>query len=359
MDLPLKPPLKPMLAATADSIPQHMAYEPKWDGFRALIFRDHEEVRIFSRSGNELSAYFPDVIVAVKEQSPARCVLDGELVVIDGNGLKFTRLLERSGSAPYKISKLVASRPASVIVFDLLALDDRSLLDQPYAVRRELLEHVLADAEPPICLSPMTTDIEVAEQWFDEFEGNGLDGVMAKPLDGRYHPGLRSMWKIKHRRDADVVLGGFRLHKNSSPSRPLLGVMHLGVYDERGRLNWVGACSGLGFTLREQLLEVLLPLALSPGTPQWDAHPWTGPLTPDSPRRPTPGPRSGGPDEDTYLLEPELVCEVVYDHLEDDRRFRSNAAFVGFRPDKLPRECTFEALGVRTSVDLRSILGPL
>lgn len=357
MDLPLSPPLAPMLAAPATTIPPGMAYEPKWDGFRALVFRDHDEVRLISRSGRDLTPYFPDVVEAVRADAPQRCVLDGELVVIDGDALRFTRLLERSGAAPHRVAQLVRLRPASMIVFDVLAVDDLAMLRLPYRERRRVAEALFADLSGPLFLSPMTTDPDTAREWFARFEGNGLDGVIAKSPDGPYLPGVRAMTKIKHRRDADTVIGGFRLHKNSAPGRPLLGVLHLGLHDERGRLAWVGACSGFSRDARERLLEVLLPLALTPGTPAHAEHPWAPPTLPGDARRPQPGPRSGGPDEATYLLAPVLVCEVSYDHLEDDLRFRSSPAFVRFRPDRLPAECTFAQLEARPSIDLRSVLG--
>ncbi|MEA5117366.1 MAG: ATP-dependent DNA ligase, partial [Propionicimonas sp.] len=272
MTLPVRPPLEPMLARPAAAIPDGMAYEPKWDGFRCLVFRDNDEVELISRNGKPLTGYFPEMVAAVLANTPPRCVLDGELVVIDGPRLDFVRLTERIHPAASRIDLLSRTWPASFVAWDLLALDDTALLDEPFRHRRGILERSLAHADPPIHLTPLTTDSELARRWFSQFEGAGLDGVIAKPLDGPYLPGQRAMVKVKHKREADVVVAGYRFHKKSTPQRPLLGSLQLGLYDETGLLQFVGVAAAFPEATRAALVDKLAAFALPDGAP----HPWSG-----------------------------------------------------------------------------------
>lgn len=375
MRLPLTAPVKPMLAQLTKTIPPAMAYEPKWDGYRCVVFRDGDEVTLFSRRGVDLTGYFPEVVAGVLDHSPTRCILDGELVVIRGDRLEFERLSERCQPGAVRIAHLARTMPACFIAWDLLALDDTDLTGRPLVERRTLLEAALdpADELPasavettgargnPILLSPQTTDPEVARHWFDQFEGAGLDGVMAKPLDGRYLQGARAMYKVKHSREADVVVGAFVLHKNSSAADPLLGSLHFGLYADddphpaTSDLHWVGVCSAFSEQARRQLLEILLPLTLNPGSPEYEAHPWSRPYVEGGARRPGMNSTWSKEKKDYYLLEPALVCQVVYEHMEGDR-FRNTTRFGRWRPDKAPEDCTFEQLQEPVRYNLAEIL---
>ncbi len=351
MSLPLRPPLEPMLARSQPAIPPGMAYEPKWDGFRCLVFRDNDEVSLISRNGRDLSMYFPEVVQAVLENTPPRCVLDGELVVVAGDRLDFVRLTERIHPAQKRIDLLSTTTPASLVCWDLLALDDTDLTGRPFTERRERLERVLANAEPPVHLTPITTDIEVARVWFTRFEGAGLDGVVAKPLDGPYQPGQRAMVKVKHAREADVVVAGWREHKNSTPERPLLGSLQLGLYDEAGALHFVGVAAAFPEARRAELAAQFAPVTLPEGEGE---HPWRAFEVEG--RRPGMVSRwSPAEIRQTNLIWPMLVVEVGYEHMEGTR-FRHTAQFRRWRPDREPASCTFEQLEEVVGYDLAEVL---
>lgn len=350
MSLPIAPPLEPMLARPAASIPPGMAYEPKWDGFRCLVFRDYDEVSLISRNGRDLTVYFPEVVAGLLANTPPRCVLDGELIVISGTRLDFVKLTERIHPAATRIELLANTTPASFVAWDLLALDDTSWMEQPFSARREALERALAHADPPVFLTPLTTDLELAQRWFSEFEGAGLDGVIAKPLDGAYLPGQRAMAKIKHRREADVVVAGYRLHKNSTPENRLLGSLQLGLYDDAGVLHFVGVSAAFPQATRASLAARLGALELPAGA----AHPWTA-LEVEG-RRPGTISRWSSELKETHLIDPLLVCTVGYEHMEGTR-FRHTARFLRWREDRDPASCTFDQLEEVVSFDLDEILG--
>lgn len=350
MSLPIAPPLEPMLARSVASIPPGMAYEPKWDGFRCLVFRDNDEVTLISRNGRDLTGYFPEVVAGLLANTPPRCVLDGELIVIAGTRLDFVKLTERIHPAASRIEHLSLTTPASFVAWDLLALDDTALLEQPFSGRREALERSLAHADPPVFLTPLTTDHDLAKRWFAEFEGAGLDGVIAKPLDGPYLPGQRAMAKIKHKREADVVVGGYRLHKNSTPERRLLGSLQLGLYDDAGVLHFVGVSAAFPDATRESLAAMLAELEVPAGA----AHPWSA--TEVEGRRPGSISRWSSVLKEIHLIDPLLVCTVGYEHMEGTR-FRNTTRFLRWREDRDPASCTFDQLEEVVSFDLDAILG--
>ncbi|MFT4108914.1 ATP-dependent DNA ligase [Propionicimonas sp.] len=350
MSLPLRPPLTPMLARSQATIPPGMAYEPKWDGFRCLVFRENDDVALISRNGRDLSMYFPEVVRAVQESTPPRCVLDGELVVVNGDCLDFVRLTERIHPAQKRIDLLSATTPASLVFWDLLALDDSDLTGLPFLRRRELLERALAHSEPPIHLTPITQDIEVARVWFTRFEGAGLDGVVAKPLEGTYEPGRRAMVKIKHAREADVVVAGWREHKNSTPERPLLGSLQLGLYDENGVLHFVGVAAAFPVARRAELAAEFQPVTLPSGPSD---HPWSS--VGIEGRRPGAVSRWSAEIRQTNLIWPMRVAEVGYEHMEGTR-FRHTAQFRRWRPDREPDSCNFAQLEEVVGYDLAEVL---
>ena len=360
MDLPVMPPVQPMLAKSVKGIPDPakyddgLSFEPKWDGFRCLVFKDGDEVELTSRNTKPLSRYFPEVVAAMREQLPERCVLDGELFVALGDRLEFEVLQERIHPAESRITMLAEKTPASFVAFDALAFGDESLMSQPFAVRRARLESELAGATGPVHLTRTTTDVAEAQSWFEQFEGAGLDGVVAKPLGAPYQPNARTMLKIKHERTADVVVAGYRLHKNSTPEQPLLGSLLLGLYAD-GELQHVGVSASFTAKRRAELVEELEPLACDPAD-----HPWGGwqewaVANPDR----VPGTQSrwsAGKDLSFSLLRPELVLEVGYDHMEG-RRFRHTAQFKRWRPDRDPESCGYEQLEEPVSYDLTRVLG--
>lgn len=319
------PPVHPMLAKTAAALPTGMRYEPKWDGFRAIVFRDGDEVELGSRSTKPLTRYFPELVAALRERQ-ARCVLDGEIVVALDGRLDFDRLLERIHPADSRVRHLAEVTPASFIAFDLLALGDESLLPVTQRERRELLEAALRDAAPPLFLTPVTDDLEVARQWFDQFEGAGLDGVVAKRPDYPYRPGERVMTKVKHERTADCVVAGLRLHK----SGPVVGSLLLGLHDAEGRLQHVGVCASFPMARRRALMTELEPLRMESvaGHP-WEA--WASEEAQAADRLPGgPSRWTGKKDLSWIPLRPELVVEVAYDHMQGDR-FRHTAQFRRWR----------------------------
>ncbi|MEU9980834.1 ATP-dependent DNA ligase [Streptomyces sp. NPDC050856] len=351
MDLPVMPPVKPMLAKSVKTIPPGMQYEAKWDGFRAIVHRDGGELVLGSRTGKPLTRYFPELVTALTARLPERCVVDGEIVIAHEGRLDFDRLTERIHPAASRVRTLAERTPARFVAFDLLALGDRSLLDTPLTERRAELERVLHGVDAPVHLAPATHDIEVARGWFERYEGAGLDGVVAKPLDLPYRPDARLMYKIKHERTADVVVAGYRFHKTG----PVVGSLLLGLYDDRGTLQHVGVCAAFTARRRAELVEELEPLRMDPP----DAHPWAawtdeaaheGNRLPGAPSR-----WSGKKDLSWVALRPERVCEVGYDHMEGDR-FRHTAQFRRWRPDRTPRSCGYEQLEEPVSYDLDQVL---
>jgi ATP-dependent DNA ligase len=354
MALPITPPIEPMLAKAVDGLPEDpgMTYEPKWDGFRCIIFRDGDEVELGSRTEKPMNRYFPDVVAQVLEQFPQRCVIDCELVVIrreEGKlpRLDFELLGQRIHPAASRVKMLAETTPADIIAFDILALGDENLMKQPYQRRRELLFKTLKGVRPPIHLTPITTDAEVARRWFAEFEGAGLDGLIAKPAEMPYEPGKRLMFKVKHARTADAVVCGFRYHK----SGPIVGSLLLGLYDDEGVLHHVGVSSSFSLARRKELLDELEPYR----NPK--SHPWADwaeqATTGGSQRMPGAVSRwTGKKDLSFEPLSPELVVEVGYDAMEGDR-FRHTAQFKRWRPDREPRSCRYDQLErpLKLSVD--------
>jgi ATP-dependent DNA ligase len=364
MDLPVMPPVRPMLAKSVKGIPDPakfdggLSFEPKWDGFRAIVFRDGDEVEITSRNTKPLTRYFPEVVEAMKEQLPERCVLDGELFVAVGPRLEFEVLQERIHPAASRINLLAEQTPASFVAFDVLALGDDDLTAVPFGDRRARLEAgldelVLDGIAGRVHLTRTTTDPAVAAEWFDQFEGAGLDGVVAKPLAAAYQQNARTMFKIKHARTADVVLAGYRLHKNSTPERPLLGSMLLGLYDG-DTLQHVGVAASFTDARRAELVEELRGLETGIGDHPWGAWKEWAIANPDR----VPGTQSrwsAGKDLSFTPLRPERVVEVGYEHMEG-RRFRHTAQFKRWRPDRDPESCGYEQLEEPLSYDLTRVL---
>ncbi|MFJ9692279.1 ATP-dependent DNA ligase [Kitasatospora sp. NPDC101183] len=352
MDLPVMPPVSPMLAKSVAKIPPGMQYEAKWDGFRSIVFRDGDEIELGSRTGKSLTRYFPELVEAFRRELPERCVLDGEVVIARDGRLRFEELLERIHPAASRVRLLAEQTPASFVAFDLLALGDDSLLGEPLSHRRPALERALADAADPVFTAPASTDRELAQTWFAEYEGAGLDGIVAKPLDQPYRPGERTMFKIKHERTADCVVAGYREHK----SGPVVGSLLLGIFDDQDKLQHVGVCAAFSMARRAELAEELAPLR----TDDLAAHPW-GAWAEESAHAEgrLPGAVSrwtGGKDLSWIALRPERVIEVAYDHMEGTR-FRHTAQFRRWRPDRAPESCTYAQLEEPVSYDLARVLG--
>jgi ATP-dependent DNA ligase len=354
MDLPVNPPVLPMLAKRVGELPpgEGWLFEPKWDGFRTLIFRDGDELFIQSRDGKPLDRYFPELAAPLKAQLPKRCVLDGEIVIAVGEGLEFDTLQMRLHPAASRVEKLAKEIPASVVFFDILAEGSKDLTGVAFEVRRERLCALLGDAKPPLHVTPATRDRATAADWFKRFEGAGLDGVMAKQLSGVYEPNKRSMVKVKHEREADCVVAGFRWHKNGEGTA--VGSLLLGLYNDAGELQHVGVCASFPMAKRQELVKFLAPYR----TNALDDHPWGSWATAKeeaTQRRPGAVSRwSQGKDLSWEPLRPELVVQVAYDHMQGDR-FRHTAQFRRWRPDKNPRECTYEQLEVIPPHELREI----
>ena len=364
------PPVQPMLAKSVKGIPDPAKYgsglvfEPKWDGFRCIVFRDGDEVELTSRNTKPLTRYFPELVEAVKRQLPVRCVLDGELFVAlrgtDGQDrLEFEVLQERIHPAKSRIDMLAAKTPAGFVAFDLLALGDESYADRPLRERRAALEDALGGlgTEGPCYLTRTTSDPAEAERWFDQFEGAGLDGVIAKPLDAPYTQNGRTMFKIKHARTADVVVAGYREHKQSTPERPLLGSLLLGLYtptDDGLSLQHVGVSASFTEARRAELFQELQPLVVPIEEHPW-GH-WQEFLTANPDRVPGTQSRwSQGKDLSFVPLRPERVVEVGYEHMEG-RRFRHTAQFKRWRDDRDPESCGYEQLEEVASYDLGEVL---
>jgi len=353
-----------MLAKSVKGIPDPskfdggLSFEPKWDGFRCLVFKDGDEVELTSRNTKPLTRYFPEVVAAMREQLPPRCVLDGELFVAVGPRLEFEVLQERIHPAATRIAMLAEKTPASFVAFDLLALGEESLVGQPFGARRARMEEALGGLTGPTYLTRTTTDPAHAESWFEEFEGAGLDGVVAKPMSATYQENVRSMLKIKHERTADVVLAGFRLHKTSTPGRPLLGSMLLGLYAD-GALQHVGVSASFTEKRRAELVEELAPLACDIADHPWgswmDGSQEWAIANPDR----VPGTQSrwsAGKDLSFTPVRPERVLEVKYDAMEG-RRFRHTAFFKRWRPDRDPESCGYDQLDQPLGYDLTRVLG--
>ena len=356
MNLPANPPILPMLAKRVDDIPTagDWIFEPKWDGFRVLIFRDGDEVLIQSRDTKPLNRYFPDMIQPLLAGLPAQCVADGELVIAREGRLDFDALQLRIHPAASRVKMLAAQMPASVVFFDLLSIGDRDLRNEPFTTRRAELETMLAKATPPVHITPATRDRQTARDWFQRFEGAGLDGVVGKPADGRYQPDKRVMLKIKHERDCDCVVAGFRWYKDAVDRE--IGSLLLGLYNDQGALQHVGVCASFSKEKRRELLDFLTPYrenALA-------NHPWKkwAELSNDpAAAQRMPGAQSRwsqGKDLSWEPLRAELVIEVAYEHMQADR-FRHMAQFRRWRNDKAPEQCTYAQLEVVPPEELRTI----
>jgi ATP-dependent DNA ligase len=354
MQLPVNPPVLPMLAKRVAELPAagNWIFEPKWDGFRALIFRDGKEVFIQSRDAKPLNRYFPELLDPLLKQLPARCVLDGEIVIAQNGALDFDALQLRLHPAASRVKMLSEQIPSSVVFFDLLAHGARDLRKVPFAERRQKLQSLLAKAKPPIHLTPATTDFSTASDWFRRFEGAGLDGVIAKPTSGTYESNKRVMLKVKHERECDCVVAGFRWHKKGN--RSAIGSLLLGLYDDSGKLQHVGVCASFTDQKRLELVEFLKPYRKN----ALANHPWKEWADAGSAmegRMPGGHSRwSQGKDLSWEPLRPELVVEVAYEHMQAGR-FRHMSHFRRWRPDKKPEDCTFEQLEVVAAHELETI----
>jgi ATP-dependent DNA ligase len=343
-----------MLAKLADELPPDggFLYEPKWDGFRAIVFRGRGEAYIQSRDLRPLDRYFPELHDALLVTLPDDCVVDGEIVIATPRGLDFDALQLRLHPAASRVAKLARETPSSFVAFDALAIGGVDLRETPQRERRTQLEQLLAGTKPPIHLTPMTLDRQVAAEWLSRFEGAGLDGVIAKPMAGTYEPGKRAMIKIKHSRTADCVVAGFRWHKNGK--NELVGSLLLGLYDDRGRLHHVGVTSAFTMARRRELAEELATLRVN----ALEGHPWREWAEfSDGTRMPGGQSRwSAGKDLSWEAVRVERVCEVKYDHMQGDR-FRHAAVFERWRPDKLPGDCRYDQLEVTTPYELEKVFG--
>jgi ATP-dependent DNA ligase len=351
----LEPPIEPMLAKLAHELPDGTGwlFEPKWDGFRAIVFRDGERVYLQSRDLKPLDRYFPELLAPLRAALPERCIVDGEIVIATDEGLDFDALQMRLHPAASRVAKLAAETPSSFVAFDLLADGDEDLRARPQTERRARLEGALVRARDPIHLTPCTRDRAIAEDWFHRFEGAGLDGVVAKHEDATYQPGKRVMIKVKHTRTADCVIGGFRWHK-TGPGQ-LVGSLLLGLYDDAGDLHHVGFTSSFTAVVRRRLATELEPLRRN----ALDGHPWRewGGADEGGVRMPGAASRwSQGKDLSWEAVRVERVCEVAYDHLQGDR-FRHAATFVRWRPDKPPADCRYDQLEVTPPAELAEIFG--
>ena len=344
-----------MLAKRVAELPQGdtWIFEPKWDGFRALIFRDGEETLIQSRDGKSLNRYFPELLIVLEQQLPSRCVLDGEIVIATDHGLDFDALQLRVHPAASRVKLLAEQTPASIVFFDLLCEDGEDFRELPFRDRRTRMEALLIKAVPPVHLTPMTRNQADAADWFKRFEGAGLDGVMAKSSEGTYQPNKRVMLKVKHERDCDCVVAGFRWHKDGEGAA--IGSLLLGLYDQGGKLQHVGVCASFKMEQRRELVEFLAPYRENALV----AHPWRSwsEQTADGQESRMPGGQSrwsNGKDLSWEPLRPELVLEVAYEHMQGDR-FRHMAQFRRWRNDKPPADCTYEQLEVVPPQELMAI----
>ncbi|MFD3507968.1 ATP-dependent DNA ligase [Nocardia sp. NPDC058666] len=356
MDLPVMPPVRPMLAKSTPSLPREpgLSFEPKWDGFRCIVFRDGDEIELGSRNDRPLTRYFPELAELLKEALPQRCVVDGEIVVVTDQGLDFDTLQQRLHPAASRVAKLAAETPASFVAFDLLAIGDRDLTAEPFSERRRELESLLDAAPGRIHLTPITHDPDVAQDWFTRFEGAGFDGVMAKSDDLAYLQDKRVMLKIKHERTADCVVAGYRMHKDGEG----VGSLLLGLFDDEGNLHHVGVASSFTAARRRELLTELAPLRENALVD----HPWRDWADAAAQARADgkmPGGVSrwsGGKDLSWEPLRPELVAEVRYEHVQSGR-FRHGGRLARFRADRTPDSCTYAQLDEVAPAELDAIFG--
>jgi ATP-dependent DNA ligase len=348
-----------MLSRAASALPEGSGwqFEPKWDGFRTLIFRDGDEITLQSRDKRAMNRYFPELEDPLLNTLPDRCVLDGEIVIVGSSGLDFEALLLRIHPAESRVRLLAQQSPASYVAWDLLALGDEDLRETPLSIRRARLEAILAAPAETVHLSPATQDRSLAEDWFRRFEGAGLDGVMAKRLEEPYLPGQRTMIKVKHKRTADCVVAGFRWHKNGKGT--MVGSLLLGLYDDSGTLHHIGVTAAFTNTVRRQLVEELAPLREN----ALEGHPWRSwaiaqeEANTNMQRLPGASSRwNRGKDLSWEPLRPERVCEVAYDHMQGDR-LRHAAQFVRWRPDKPPQDCRYDQLEVTPAYELARVFG--
>jgi ATP-dependent DNA ligase len=356
VDLPVMPPVKPMLAKAVHEVPRApgLCFEPKWDGFRCIAFRDGDELELGSRNDRPLTRYFPELVELLRAALPPRCVVDGEIVVVTSKGLDFDALQQRLHPAASRVNKLAEETPASFVAFDLLALDDRDLTGEPFRERRRLLEGILDDALSRVHLTPTTDDPDIAQDWFTRFEGAGFDGVMAKPGDQPYQQDKRVMWKVKHERTADCVVAGFRWHKDGEG----VGSLLLGLFDDAGTLHHVGVASSFTAARRRELVDELAPLREA----ALEGHPWRDwaehqTAAQDAGRKPGGVSRwNAQKDLSWEALRPELVAEVRYEHVLGGR-FRHGGRLERFRPDRTPDSCTYAQLEEVAPAELSAIFG--
>jgi ATP-dependent DNA ligase len=354
MKLPVQPPVKPMLAKLSRDLPEGdgLLYEPKWDGFRCIVFRDGDEVMLGSRNEKPMDRYFPELCDSLRANLPERCVVDGEIVIATDHGLDFDALQMRIHPAASRVKKLAAETPSAFVAFDLLALDDKDLREEPFADRRAQLEKIGKKFQPPIYVTPLTSDAKLARDWFEHFEGAGLDGVVVKRDDLHYCEDQRVMVKVKHQRTADCVVAGFRWHKSGG----VVGSLLLGLSDQAGDLHHVGVAGAFTMARRKELVDELAPYRED----ALDGHPWAGwvdAITASGGRMPGGLSRwSQGKDLSWEPLRPELVCEVAYEHMQGDR-FRHAAHFQHWRPDRDPKSCTYDQLEVVVPSELADVFG--
>ncbi len=358
MSSPVRPPVQPMLAKASptlpmpDAFPDGVIYEPKWDGFRCIVFRDGDDVELGSRNEKPLTRYFPEVVEAVRRETPEQCVLDGEIIIAGDEGLDFEVLQNRLHPAASRVNMLAETTPAAFVAFDLLSLGAEDLRARPFAERRAMLVKALANAGPSIHVTPATEDPATAQDWFSRFEGAGLDGVIAKPAHLPYRENERVMTKVKHVRTADVVVAGFRWHKSGG----VVGSLLLGLHDEAGHLNHVGVAASFTMARRKERVDELAPYR----TGALDGHPWgewASAIVADGGRNPGGVSRwSAGKDLSWEPLRPELVAEVKYDHLQGDR-FRHATQFQRWRPDRDPATCTYAQLETAVPELLATVFG--
>ena len=345
------PPVAPMLSKSVKEIPDVGHVEPKWDGFRTIVFKDGDEIELGSRNERPMTRYFPELVEALRENLPERCVVDGEIILAIDGRLDFEALQQRIHPADSRVRMLAERTPASFVGFDLLAIGDQDLMGRPFVERRTRLEEALAAASDPVFLTPATADLAEARDWFVRFEGAGLDGVVAKPLDGTYQPDKRTMFKVKHERTADCVVAGFRWHKTGG----IIGSLLLGLYGEDGRLHHVGVAASFPMARRKSLVAELEPYVAD----DLSQHPWGEWADQEahaSTRMPGAVSRwSAGKNLSFVPLRPELVVEVAYEKMEGDR-FRHTAQFRRWRTDRTPESCTYEQLESPDDLELSEIL---
>ena len=347
MKLPVPMDMEPMLSAAGDGMPEGESweYEPKWDGFRTLVFRDKDKVELVSRGARPMTRYFPELLPAFRTLKSDRVVLDGELIVVGKGGLDFGALQQRIHPAESRVRMLSEATPAWYVAFDLLAEGEKDLRKQTLGERRQQLERLLKGVKPPIFLTPYTRERKTAEKWFEQFEGAGLDGVMAKSWTGAYVPGKRLWVKVKHKRTADCVVIGWRKSNDGST----LGALLLGLYDKKGTIHYVGHTSSFNAAERRELIAKLKPLQTEIPEEEWQANPG---------RMPGGLSRwSRGKDTEWVSVKPVLVCEVTYDKLEAGERFRHATGFLRWRTDKPPKKCGFDQIASAAEFDVRGIFG--